>query len=100
MFTGICGIRRIVMQISINLGHGFKTTNALILRCQCFFVPLLCKDNFSECFNTLIWNVMTKIVLKLNCEDSNPPFLAENLPFLENIFGLLFSLNILLAKER
>ena len=40
---------------------------------------------------------MTKIVLKLNCGDSNPPVLAENLPFLENIFGLPFSLNILLA---
>ena len=42
---------------------------------------------------------MTKIVLKLNCGDSNPPFLAENLPFLENIFGLPFSLNILLLFE-
>ena len=37
---------------------------------------------------------MTKIVLKLNCGDSNSPVLAENLPFLENIFGLPFSLNI------
>ena len=44
-------------------------------------------------------NVMTKIVLKLNCGDSNPPVLAENLPFLENIFGLPFSLNILLVFE-
>ena len=43
---------------------------------------------------------MTKIVLKLNCGDSNPPFLAESLPFLEIIFCLPFSLNILLAKER
>ena len=42
---------------------------------------------------------MTKIVLKLNCGDSNPPILAENLPFLENIFGLPFSLNILLVFE-
>ena len=42
---------------------------------------------------------MTKIVLKLNCGDSNPPFLAETLPFLENIFGLPFSLNILLVFE-
>ena len=40
---------------------------------------------------------MTKIVLKLNCGDSNNPVLAENIPFLENIFGLPFSLNILLA---
>ena len=40
---------------------------------------------------------MTKIVLKLNCGDSNPLVLAENLPFLENIFGHLFSLNILLG---
>ena len=34
VFTGICGIRRIVIQIntSINLGHGFKRANALILR--------------------------------------------------------------------
>ena len=42
---------------------------------------------------------MTKIVLKLNCGDSNPPFLAENLPFLENVFGLPFLLCILLAKK-
>ena len=42
---------------------------------------------------------MTKIVLKRNCGDSNPPFMAENLPFLENIFGLPFSLNILLVFE-
>ena len=46
-----------------------------------------------------LWNVMTKIVLKLNCGDSNPPVLAENLPFLENIFGLPFSLNIFLVFE-
>ena len=39
---------------------------------------------------------MTKIVLKINCGDSNPPVLVENLPFLENISGLPFSLNILL----
>ena len=34
VFTGICGIHRIVRQIytSINLGHGFKKANALILR--------------------------------------------------------------------
>ena len=42
---------------------------------------------------------MTKIVLKLNCGDSNPPVLAKNLPFLENIFGLLFSLNVPLVFE-
>ena len=42
---------------------------------------------------------MTKIVLQLNFGDSNPPVLAENLPFLENIFGLQFSLNILLVFE-
>ena len=47
-------------------------------------------------FFKYIWNVLTKIVLKLNCGDSNPPVLAENLPFLENIFGLPFLLNILL----
>ena len=30
MFTGICGIRHIVMQINTaaNLGHGFKKANA------------------------------------------------------------------------
>ena len=35
VFTGICGISPIVIQInkSINLGHGFKGANALILRC-------------------------------------------------------------------
>ena len=58
-FIGICGIHRNVMQIytSINLGHGFKKVNALILRCPWFFVPLLRKDNFSECFNTcgMLW---------------------------------------------
>ena len=32
---------------------------------------------------------MTKIVLKINCGDSNPPVLAETLPFLKNISGLL-----------
>ena len=43
---------------------------------------------------------MTKIVLKINCGDSKPPILAENLPFLENISGP-FSLkfNILLVFE-
>ena len=40
---------------------------------------------------------MTKIVLKINRGDSNPPFLAENLPFLENIFGLP---KLFLAKEK
>ena len=40
---------------------------------------------------------MTKIVLKINCRDSNPPVVAENLPFLENISGLTFSLNILVV---
>ena len=36
VFTGICGTRSIVMQIntSINLGHGLKKANALILRCR------------------------------------------------------------------
>ena len=36
VLTGICGIRFIVIQIntSINLGHGFKKANALILRCR------------------------------------------------------------------
>ena len=34
VFTGICGIRFIFIQInaSINLGHGFKKANAFILR--------------------------------------------------------------------
>ena len=40
---------------------------------------------------------MTKIVLKTNCRYSNPPGLAENLPFLENISSHPFSLNILLV---
>ena len=40
-----------------------------------------------------------KIVLKINCRDSNLPVLAENLLFLENIPGLPFSLNILLVFE-
>ena len=39
---------------------------------------------------------MSKIVLKINCGDSNPPGLAENLPFLEIISSHPFSLNILL----
>ena len=38
---------------------------------------------------------MTKIVLKINCRDSNPSALAEN----QDISGLLFSLNILLVFE-
>ena len=38
---------------------------------------------------------MTKIVLKINCLDSNTPVLADNLLFLENISGVPFSLNIL-----
>ena len=42
---------------------------------------------------------MTKIVLKINFGDFTPPVLAENLPFLENISGLPFSLNILLVFE-
>ena len=88
MFTGICGIRRIVMQIntSINLGRGFKKANA-----DDFL--FLCSKKITSL------NVMTKIVLKLNCGDSNPPVLAENLPFVESIFGLPFSLNILLVFE-
>ena len=49
VFTGICGIHFIVIQINtlINLGHGFKKANALILRC--LFVSLLCNNNLSEC---------------------------------------------------
>ena len=39
---------------------------------------------------------MTKILLKINCGDSNPLGLAENRPFLENISSHPFSLNILL----
>ena len=42
---------------------------------------------------------MTKIVLEIDCGDSNPLVLAENLPFLENISGLPFLLNILLVFE-
>ena len=42
---------------------------------------------------------MTKIVLKINCGDSNPPVLAKNLPFFGDIFGLPFSLNIFLVFE-
>lgn len=43
---------------------------------------------------------MTKIVLKINCGDSNPPVLAENLLFLENISGLPFSLFETLPCQR
>ena len=42
---------------------------------------------------------MSKIVLKINCRDSSLPVLAENLPFLENIFARPFWLNILLVFE-
>ena len=42
---------------------------------------------------------MTKIVLNINCGDSNPPALVENLLSLENISGPPFSLNILLVFE-
>ena len=45
---------------------------------------------------------MTKIALKLNCGDSNSPVLIGRKPpvfNLEIIFGLLFSLNILLVFE-
>ena len=42
---------------------------------------------------------MTKIVLKINCGDSNSPVLTENFPCLENIFSLPFSLNIVLVFE-
>ena len=34
---------------------------------------------------------MTKIVLKINYDYSNPSVLAENFPFLENISGLPYS---------
>ena len=34
---------------------------------------------------------MTKTVLKINCGDSNPPVLAENLPILDNFSSLLVS---------
>lgn len=45
VFTGICRIRLIVLQISIsiNLGHGFTETNASIVRCRWIFVLLLHK---------------------------------------------------------
>ena len=51
VFTGICGIGFIAIQINtwINLGHGFKKENALMLKCQLLFVSLLRKDNHSEC---------------------------------------------------
>ena len=42
---------------------------------------------------------MTKVVLQTNCGDSNPPVLTENLPFLEKISGLPFSLDVLLVFE-
>ena len=42
---------------------------------------------------------VTKIVLKINCGDSNLRVLAEQPPFLENICSLPFSLNILLVFE-
>ena len=63
------------------------------------FVPLLRRDNQNVADIYNLWNVMTKIVLKRNGGDSNPLVLAENLPFLENISGLSFSLNILLVFE-
>ena len=39
VFIGICGIRRIVMQIytSINLGHGFKKANAFNIEMEMIF---------------------------------------------------------------
>ena len=49
---------------------------------------------------------MTKVVLEINCGDPNASVLAENLPFLENISGLPFSLKFswflkfLLAEEK
>ena len=42
---------------------------------------------------------MTKVVLEINCGDSNPLILAENLTFVEIISGHPFSLNILLIFE-
>ena len=101
VFTGSCGMLFIVIQInkSINLGHGFKKANSLILRCQWLFVLLLRKDNLSECCWYNFWYVMTKIVLKINWGDYNPLVLAENLLFLENISDLLFLINILLVFE-
>ena len=54
VFTAICGIRLIVIQIntSINLGHGFKKANTLILRFRLFFVSPPCyskpKNLFGE----------------------------------------------------
>ena len=77
VFTGTCGIRFIVIQIkrSMNWGHGyFKKANALILRCWWLFVSLLCKNNLSQYCWYNLWNVMTKIVLKINCTDSTLPF--------------------------
>ena len=43
MLTGICEIRFIVIQINtlINLGHGVKKANALILKYRWLFVSLL-----------------------------------------------------------
>ena len=88
VFTGICGIRFIVIQIntSIYIGHGLKKANALILRRRWLFVLLLREDNLSKCCWYNLKNVMTKMVLvKTNCGDYNPLVLVKNLPFLENI---------------
>ena len=84
VFIGICGIRRIVMQIytSINLGHRFKKANASILRCRWFFVPLLSKYNFSERFN--IYGVLwLKLSLNLTVEIPTLPFGREPSVFRE-----------------
>ena len=60
-FTGICEIHFIVIQINtlINLKHGLKKADALILRCRWLLVSLLCKDNVSKCCWFNLWNVMT-----------------------------------------
>ena len=60
-------------------------------------LSLLGKDNLSECCRYNLWNIMTKVALKINCRDFHPPILAENLP--EYISGLPFLLNILLVFE-
>ena len=90
VFTSICGIRFIVIEIntSVDLGRWFKKANAVILRCWWLFVCCSIKATFlNVADNYNLWNVMTKIALKVNCGDSNLPILAENL---QTIFGECF----------
>ena len=70
----------------------YKSIHRLMLGMDWLFVLLLRQDNLSKWRWYNLWNVTTKVVLEINCGDSNSPVLAENLPFLENISGLPFSL--------